>query len=256
VLVNSIPKAGTHLLTAVLRALPRMMFSGVQVTLGEFLSEVSGGESQGLDRARLGQMLDSVRNGQFVVAHFPAHPEVGPLLNEAGFKSLLIIRDPRDIVVSHAFYVTSQPRHLLHRRYTEQLGTDEERLLASITGLPGNGGPSLEDIGTRLDKFIPWLDDASTHLCRYESLVGPSGGGTASRQKEEIIAIAGHVDRPLSSRAAERVTARAWSRRSATFRRGQIGDWRNHFSEEHRTVFKQIAGGQLIELGYEDDTAW
>jgi len=42
---------------------------------------------------------------------------------------------------------------------------------------------------------------------------------------------------------------------SATLRRGVIGDWQNHFTDEHRVAFTEVAGRQLVELGYEADPA-
>jgi hypothetical protein len=39
-------------------------------------------------------------------------------------------------------------------------------------------------------------------------------------------------------------------------RKGVIGDWRNHFTEEACKVFDQFAGNELIRLGYEKDHSW
>jgi hypothetical protein len=44
--------------------------------------------------------------------------------------------------------------------------------------------------------------------------------------------------------------------RSPTFRRGQIGGWREEFTAEHKALFKEVAGDILIELGYERDHRW
>ena len=40
------------------------------------------------------------------------------------------------------------------------------------------------------------------------------------------------------------------------FRKGIIGDWRNHFSEENIKVFKKMAGSSLVDAGYEDSENW
>ena len=40
------------------------------------------------------------------------------------------------------------------------------------------------------------------------------------------------------------------------FRKGIAGDWKNHFSDEDKSVFKEVAGDLLIELGYEQDMDW
>ena len=40
------------------------------------------------------------------------------------------------------------------------------------------------------------------------------------------------------------------------YRKGKRGDWRNHFSEAHKVVFKEKYGDLLIKLGYETDKNW
>jgi hypothetical protein len=40
------------------------------------------------------------------------------------------------------------------------------------------------------------------------------------------------------------------------YRKGIIGDWRNHFSVENVAIFKEIAGDTLIAAGYEQDNQW
>lgn len=39
-------------------------------------------------------------------------------------------------------------------------------------------------------------------------------------------------------------------------RKGQSGDWRNHFSRRAAEIFDHYAGDTLIELGYESDRKW
>ncbi len=39
-------------------------------------------------------------------------------------------------------------------------------------------------------------------------------------------------------------------------RKGIAGDWKNVFTERDKVIYKEIAGGLLIELGYADDNDW
>ena len=39
-------------------------------------------------------------------------------------------------------------------------------------------------------------------------------------------------------------------------RKGQIGNWKEFFSEKHKEIFKEIGGDLLIKLGYEKDFNW
>ena len=44
--------------------------------------------------------------------------------------------------------------------------------------------------------------------------------------------------------------------RSSFLRKGLVGDWRNHFSQQARKTFDWYAGGELLLLGYERDRSW
>lgn len=43
---------------------------------------------------------------------------------------------------------------------------------------------------------------------------------------------------------------------SVRFRKGIAGDWRNAFVERDKRIFKEEAGGLLVQLGYEKDQNW
>ncbi|MGH2752013.1 MAG: sulfotransferase domain-containing protein [Actinomycetota bacterium] len=259
VFLNSVPKAGTHLLMELVRNLPRMMFSGRHHALRDFSIEPGSPPEHvpAIDLDAFGRVLEKVRNGQFMTAHFPYRQDVELMLEQRGFSSLLILRDPRDVAVSHALYVSGTERHWLHRRYTEILLTPEERLMASITGFPDDEiSNGLESIGQRFDQYLGWHTSPNVLVCRFEALVGSPGGGSREEAMRAVRAVAEHLERPLSKEESERMARRNWSQSTATFRRGQIGDWRNHFNEDHREAFKQVAGEVLIRLGYERDLSW
>ncbi len=259
VFLNSVPKAGTHLLMELVRRLPRMMFSGRHHALRDFSIE---GKSPpelvpAIDLDAFGRVLGKVRNGQFITAHFPYRKDVEEMLEQRGFSSLLMLRDPRDVAVSHTFYVTNTERHWLHCRFTEALHTSDERLMATITGFPDDDiSNGQESIGQRFEQYFGWFANPNVLVCRFEALVGSAGGGSHEEAMDTVISVAKHLRRPLSKEKAEEVGQRSWSPGVATFRKGQIGDWRNHFNEKHKEAFKQVAGDVLIRLGYEHDLSW
>jgi len=41
-----------------------------------------------------------------------------------------------------------------------------------------------------------------------------------------------------------------------TFRKGQIGGWREEFSAEHERAVKEVVDSLLVELGYEAAPNW
>ena len=261
VLANGVPKSGTHLLVSLLRSFPRMMFSGRHYALPEFSRQreptAIAGQMPHVDWDRLARALAAVNEGQFMTAHFPARSELISALGELDYKTIVILRDPRDIVVSNAFYITRLKRHFLHTRFNTEFSNMDARIMACITGFPPNEfGRGLISIGDRLRQYSGWLEDPNTYACRFEELVGPKGGGEAEQQRRVIEAIASHIDRKVTTDEVHALAEMAWSPKSSTFRKGVIGDWRNHFTDSHKMAFKEVAGPQLVALRYETALDW
>lgn len=253
VFANSMPKAGTHLLTAFLDQLPQMRFSGLHGDLstlgwGEALGE---GGSLELDWERIARSFGTVRNGQYMTAHLPYTERLVRALETAQLRPIVILRDPRDVVVSDTFYISNLTRHPQHRRYMEQFKSFDERLSATITGADEDGyGGAMPSIATRIHRYEGWVGADGTLVTRFELLVGSHGGGDDSDQLAELRAISRHVGRPLDDPALERLAARVWNPRAATFRKAAVGDWRAHFTAEHRRIFDQQAGPAMEGIGY------
>lgn len=262
VLANSQPKSGTHLVASLLKNLPEMMFSGHHYSLHNFeLPDApQATERHGLwrlDWERVERTLRAVNKGQFMTAHFAALPELLSLLDTLDYKIIATLRDPRDVAVSSAFYITGLKRHFLYDRFHTEFITPEQRLMATITGFPPKEGHrGLGSIANRVRRYMAWHDDPNTYVCRFENLVGSSGGGSDDAQRREVAAIARHVDRELPTEGVAGTAAKTWSATSSTFRKGAVGDWKNHFTEAHKTAFKDVAGDELIELGYEKSRDW
>jgi hypothetical protein len=45
-------------------------------------------------------------------------------------------------------------------------------------------------------------------------------------------------------------------RKSGTFRKGQPGNWREHFTAANKALFKAVTGDLLIRLDYEESNDW
>jgi sulfotransferase family protein len=257
VFANSFPKAGTHLLSTLLGELPRMMFSGVHRSEGDYVDGEARRDGSNLDWARLRRTLERVNKGQYATGHFPYVPGLPELLDELGYRSLVMIRDPRDVVVSAQHYVQEMSGHDLHRRFSERYTTADERIAATITGFDADEyGRGQASIGDRLERFVPWLTTPGVRVVRFEDLIGAAGGGSREAQERAVADIARHAGRELDPARVAAIADRVWSDRSSTFRQGRAGGWRERLTPEHVRLFKEHAGRALIELGYESDLDW
>ncbi|MFQ5724093.1 MAG: sulfotransferase domain-containing protein [Terriglobia bacterium] len=264
--VNGFPKGGTHLLVRCATLL------GGEQRVDFFFDRKMGGAVQGGPGIPLGigepvavapeeveRRLAGLGAGEFAVGHIPYSEEFAALLDRFKLRMVFILRDPRDVVVSLVHHTLTDASNRLHGYFKQTLNGLDECLLAGIAGVKANqtrDGMWLASIGQQLEWVKPWLTAPVSHTTRFERLVGPQGGGSAKAQREEIARIAGHLGLSLTPAQIDEVASRLFGQGSPTFRRGQIGSWKEHFREEHKDAFKRVAGKQLLEMGYERDLNW
>lgn len=252
VLANSVPKSGTNLLTECLSLFPTLRPSFAHVTMNYNRRE---------SHDELKRKVGRTSRGQYTSGHVFHDDENAAILEANDVKSVLIVRDPRDVVTSHFHYVTEKnTTHRLHDHY-RRLPDDASRLMASIRGVDGehtDDGDPLESIGDWMSAFLGWSREPYTLVVRFEDLIGPKGGGDRERQRETVKCIAAHLDVNLARRQStvDRISRNTFSTDSSTFRKGLIGDWRNHFTDEHVAAFKEEVGDWLVDLEYEEDEDW
>ena len=255
---NSFPKSGTHLLTQVMHGFTRL---GPAVDSG-LPAVVSFDGFTGRQRSITEIMADLRRflPGDIGYGHVHAFPDAVDWLCRPGFAAYFILRDPRDVVVSHVHYVAEMaPNHIHYFYYHEVLQTFDERLCASITGVPvdelakaGGGKPVYEplpDIRRRFAPYLGWLGQPDVLVLRYEDFI-TDRQATLARVLDHAVSRGFKlaIDRKPALLTLEQSIDPS---RSPTFRSGKIGGWQSSFTPEHNLLFDQVAGSLLSDLGYD-----
>jgi hypothetical protein len=249
----SFPKSGTHLLDQILLGFSKV--APFSLRLHSFYAEYEG--ESGIKRAPEDAIawLDSLRaNGGRDVssAHLFARPEAVHRLIKPRFVPYFIFRDPRDVVVSHVFYVTDMEARHVHHDYYASLPDFDSRLKVSILGRP-ELDIEFPNIADRFAPYFGWLGHPEVMKIHFEDLVNDR---TATLNK-----IIDHflVRVPLTASRKTILDALESSinpSKSPTFRSGKTGEWKKNFTAEHKKIFKDVAGDLLIRLGYEKDSEW
>lgn len=242
VLINGSPKTGTTWMLKMVASLP-----GYE-RVGNFDREI--------------EKYHTVQPGDVVHGHDWYTPELKKILEGEAIKVILMVRDPRDQLISRMFHVKRSPRHSWHERVQQM--DEDAALMLCIEG--GEGLP-----GT--DKMIAltqtWLQNNGQALCmKYEALLADPVPNFA--QVLRYIGLEKDVD-ALAETIVERnrferlaMGKRIWqsarkpgeANSNSHFRKGISGDWKNYMKPQHIERFKEVAGAQLIELGYEKDLNW
>jgi hypothetical protein len=249
---NSFPKSGTHLLTQVLQGFPRFTPT-VDCGLPAIVT-FQGDTGRPRSAGEIIHDLQRLLPGDIAYGHLHALPEVVAFLSRPGIAATFILRDPRDVVISHVHYVTEmEPNHIHHRYYTQELHTFDERLRTSILGIPDPAIP-FPDICQRFLPYLGWLDRAEVLTLRYEDFLTDRQAALGQVYDHAV-----HRGLPAHANREEAVRMLDSSidpNRSPTFRSGKAGGWRTQFNPENKRLFKDIAGDLLVKLGYERDQDW
>ena len=175
-------------------------------------------------------------------------------------KTLFIYRDPRDQIVSAAYYLPTREAkasRMSHGSLITDLIHNSCQWWAII--FQGSNVKPVGNINAFYRHLMKWQDYSFVYSIRFEDLIGEKGGGSFSKQVEAIMNIADFIDHSISLERAQQIAYTlhgANSKKMDTFRKGLIGEWKTHFNEKQKKEFKQVAGQLLIDLGYEKDFNW
>lgn len=172
----------------------------------------------------------------------------------AGDRAVVVVRDPRDRIVSEIFSDLyshgSGPRVNAERDFMNRLVTLEDRIRYKILKAAPDVRFCLSWIG---------CEDTDVRVLRYEELLEDQQARFAdvfawlgiSVPDEELAVV---VDRLSFERRSGRT--RGEQDLLSHYRRGVAGDWRNHFTRELGELWESLYPGALREVGYEADDDW
>ncbi|KAA9013579.1 sulfotransferase domain-containing protein [Niallia endozanthoxylica] len=245
VLVNSLPKSGTHLLLQIVLGIPGMIITPAWIE-----------EDKDLKMIKLGSVGP---------AHLDYSEKHVNILKQENIKVIFISRDLRDVVVSlvHFVMLNKWGNHPW-TPYLKELKTHDERLLTMIQGVKFTqeeqakyGIPSIPNIREFSQNKLGWVKEQSVCSITFEELVCNTESQNGSIMK--IIEFLWNDLKQLNltkEQLLQKIKQNIVPKNSGTFRKGSIGDWKHEFNNGHKTAFKNIAGDLLIQLGYEKDNNW
>lgn len=246
----SFPKSGTHLLDQILLGFARV--APFSRRLHSFYAQFDGDTGRKRSSAETAAWLQSLRPLDVASAHLFSTPEAIQRVLTPDFVPYFIFRDPRDVVVSHVFYVTDmEPNHVHHAHY-QSLPDFDARLKTSILGI-SDSSVEFSNISGRFAPYLGWLDRPEILTLHFEQLI--------LDRTTALNRIVDHFLARASLAAHREVILEALEtsinpKKSPTFRSGKTGEWKKYFKDEHKAIFKEVAGDLLVKLGYEERNDW
>ncbi|RPJ25265.1 MAG: hypothetical protein EHM33_15105 [Chloroflexi bacterium] len=247
---NSKPKSGSHLLLQILNGFTQIMpYRYVEA------DPVRTIEKNGRRKKKeevLGE-LQRIPRGVIGWGYVEASPENIAFLCQPERVNYFIYRDPRDMLVSQVFFATDMhEEHGMHAYY-KSLVDFNERLKVAITGID-RAGLRMVSVQQRYAGVFQWLEQKHVLCIRFEDLIN-NRDAALNAMLAEVERTGYKIPTPREKALTVLVDA-IQPRKSHTFRSGKTGGWREYFTDEHRQLFKDVAGDLLVRLGYEKNNNW
>ncbi len=250
IFANAKPKSGSHLLLQIMGGLCQIAPYAYVATDPVRTIRASGGHRPA---DKILADLRSVPAGIIGWGYVDATPENVAFLCQPERVNYFIYRDPRDMLVSHVFFATEMHEgHGMHTYY-QSLPDFDARLKVAITGI-NQDGLHMVNVRQRYEGVFQWLAQPAALCLRFEDLID-NRAATLNQMLDQIEKTGYNLPTPRA-KALEILTEAIQPKKSKTFRSGKTGGWRKHFTEAHKTLFKDLAGDLLVRLGYEKDNDW
>jgi hypothetical protein len=145
-----------------------------------------------------------------------------------------------------------QEEHGMHAFY-KSLPDFDERLKVAITGIDRDG-LHMVSVKQRYEGVFQWLEQKHVMCIRFEDLVNKRDA-TLNAMLDEVEKTGYQIPTPRE-KALSILAQAIQPKKSHTFRSGKTGGWKEHFTEEHKKLFKDVAGDLVVRLGYEKSNDW
>jgi len=264
ILISTMPRSGTVFFFEMISRL--FDFTKVE-------PKFTGGFSPKLpewDPYKFDETFDSLSSRQVLCAHYQLNNKIKLLLADKNLLGIYLYRDPRDVAVSAALYIKyALSHHALHGLFSQL--SDSEAITFMLSGgtvQVGSRENKSNDVDyiyyEGMEYFCRWGDDWLSHpnvaKVRYEDYVTEGSDAIKKALLEVDVVLDDDVISAVSTQMSFEKMAAGRSKgtedKSSHFRKGVIGDHKNHFNGLHRAISKKQFGDYLIKLGYEQNFTW
>jgi hypothetical protein len=179
----------------------------------------------------------------------------------AKYKAFFVMRDPRDLLVSHYFSTRfSHPEnpYIIKERAVLSKMPEHEGLLYLIKKIRKESANMYFSMRTW---HTAGKKDRNLIVCKYEDLTGGEKLyffeklfkhiGCEIAEDEIRWVLEKYKFKNLSGGRKQGIEDY-----KSHYRKGISGDWKNYFTEDHKNAFKKEAGHLLIDLEYEKNLEW
>lgn len=193
--------------------------------------------------------LSRVRKYGYISGHANYSERLNFILKKYNIKVVHIVRDPRDVLVSHAHFFAKKKDYFLYPLFSNL--SFEKRIIVTLKG------GYFKEINLHLNSFryalnnvLEWNNSDICLIVKFEDLIGEKGGGSREKQYEAIKNILHFIGREDLFSNVEKIANELYGG-THTFRKGKKETWKEELSNEIISEINDSIGDLISKLGYE-----
>lgn len=249
-LVTTLPKAGTHFINILLQHIGmerEFQETGPQRAL---LGKPDADEENAQGAAELVDIAKQMKDGQYLLYHVPYHPALSQGLVAEEIVPVVLIRDPRDFVVSFAHHIQAHPTDNTRPLVEAARDLHDLQRLICEPRSSASGGTTPSVLDNYLAMFDGWVADEHTLVVHFEDLVGPRGGETI---RDQLACGVELIERLGLERDMARLSvafARSYDPQVPMFRQGRARSWLGELNAATAAAIWRDHGELMGRWGY------
>ena len=231
-LATTFPKSGTNLLIQLIANAEHIQVSHDILHAGMFVE--TGNAETAMNEMTVGDVIKQLLQfNRTAYGHIPYKPGFVRAIRSRPTFLILLIRDPRDVIVSHYHYVKTFAESSINYRFLDDcLLADRPDPIRDLIKLSP----------PRWRMFLPWITEADL-VVTFENMISIPDE-TCQLLLDLIGPEALGVSTPEGMMQRINITV------SPTYRKGEIGDWKAHFNKKHILDYQTHMGKTHEKLGY------
>jgi len=285
-LINSLPKSGTHLLASAVEVLgyqehfkSHHFLQKLLTSLGwstpiflnyrevnkalraeKFIPQKTNAEQISIGAltpcyvpaSTLQRWLKAISQSKYILGHIPWTPALNPILDALNYHHIFIIRHPCAVISSTIPFVLDTgkmpARHFLETDLAPMSVLQRVNFLLE-GGYAAKAGVEIKSFAEVYRSMLSWDKDSSCLAIRFEDLVGEQGGGSLERQIDTVGRIALHLGVPLDDTIDAKLKE-IYNPTARTFRIGKIDAWKQSMEGEIVQRIAEYCEPLCQEAGY------
>lgn len=262
-IINSLPKAGTNLMA---KCLDLFGYSGSKFSIhagvflgNSFKSKIRSvfyrsfkkGYLVGIDmpieigKRYIDKALLKLSDNRYCTAHVGYTDDILCKAIELGIIPLVVIRDPRAVLVSSTHYILKKKTHALYHKLSKMEPNDRYKTILYGSFDQDN---TLKSLKLRCQSLDPWIKSKNVMCIRFEDIVGKRGGGSDIKQMQILAELCDRIDGPKDK--IDYVAENLFGPGKHTFRKGKINSWEDELPKDIIRLADKELKDILIWWGY------